>query len=134
MWSGSGSRGTAANRVHPITVFLVVGCSPNRVLLAPLVAAFNAHLGAVSDDIRWRLHVTAWGHLPARLCGVEHDCLVADGVLGGDAARLLKRASDEVAMFALPPAQLMATGQHAWVALVSLATNLRLTVPSLPPP
>jgi hypothetical protein len=64
----------------------------------------------------------------------EHDHLVADGVLGANATWLLERASGEVALFALPWALLMVTGQRAWVALVSLATNLRLTVPPLPPP
>jgi hypothetical protein len=60
-----------------------------------LVVAFNAHLGIVSGDVRCHLLVVA------RLCGAEHDCLVAGGVLGGDATWLLERASDEVALFAL---------------------------------
>jgi hypothetical protein len=85
----------------------------------------------VSDDVGRHLLVTAQGHLPARLCGVEQDCLIASGVLGGDAARLLKRASDEVTLFTLSRALLVATRQHAWVALVSLAMNLRLTAPPL---
>jgi hypothetical protein len=68
------------------------------------------------------------------MCGVEHDCLVAGCVLGGDAMRLLERASEEVALFALSRALLTTTGQHAWVALMSLAMNPRLTAPPLLPP
>jgi hypothetical protein len=64
-----------------------------------------------------------WGLLPAHLWGVEHDRLVADGVLGGDAARLLERAFEEFAPFALPWVLLAATGQRTWVALVSLPMN-----------
>jgi hypothetical protein len=66
------------------------------------------------------------GRLPAHLCGAEHDRLIAGGVLGGDTAQLLECASDEEALFTLPWVLLAATGQWAWVALVSLATNLRL--------
>jgi hypothetical protein len=69
-----------------------------KALLAPLVAAFDALLRAMSGDVRWCLLVTAWGHLPACLCGVEHDCLIAGGVQVGDAMRLLELASEEVAL------------------------------------
>jgi hypothetical protein len=65
---------------------------------------------------------------------VGHDHLIAGGVLGGDAMWLLKRASQEVTLSALPRALLTATGQRTWVALVSLATNLRLVMPSLMSP
>jgi hypothetical protein len=98
----------------------------------PLGVALNAHLGAVSGDVRWHLLVAARGRLPAHLCGAEHDRLVAGGVLGGDVVQLLERASEEVVVFTLPLALLTATGQCAWVALVSMATNLRLAVPLLP--
>jgi hypothetical protein len=53
---------------------------------APLVAAFNAHLGAVSGNIGWRLLVIAPVRLPAHLCWAEHDRLIAGGVLGGNDA------------------------------------------------
>jgi hypothetical protein len=71
---------------------------------------------------------------PCSSVWAEHDHLIADGVLGGNATRLLERASGEVTLFALPWALLGVTGQRAWVALVSLAMNLRLTVPTLPSP
>jgi hypothetical protein len=105
------------------------GYSPLRVLLAPLVAAFNIHLGVVGNDVRWCLLVATRGRLPTRLCGVEYDCLVASRALGNDVTWLLERASKEAALFALPQALLVATGQRAWVALLSLATNLRLVAP-----
>jgi hypothetical protein len=88
----------------------------------------------VSGDVGWRLLVTAQGHLPTHLCRAEYDRLMAGGVLGGDDARLLKHAFEEVTLFALLRALLVSTRQRAWVALVSLATNLCLAVPPLPPP
>jgi hypothetical protein len=102
------------------------GHDPWRTLPVLLVVAFDACLGAMSNDVEWCLPVTAQGHLPTRLYGVGHDRLVAGGVLGGDVMWLLERSSEEVAMSALPWALPMATGQRAWVALLSLATNLRL--------
>jgi hypothetical protein len=54
---------------------------------------------------------------------VEHDRPVADGVLGGYAARLLERAFEEFAPFALSWVLLAVTGQRTWVALVSLPMN-----------
>jgi hypothetical protein len=62
------------------------------VLLTPLVATFDAVLGAVGGVVRWRLLIATWGHLPTCLCRVVHDCLVVGGVLGGDVARLHERA------------------------------------------
>jgi hypothetical protein len=49
-----------------------------------------------------RLLVTAWGCLPTHRCGVVHDRLIVDGVLGDDLTRLLERASKEATLFALP--------------------------------
>jgi hypothetical protein len=88
----------------------------------------------VSGDVGWRLLVTAQGHLPTHLCRAEYDRLMAGGVLGGDDAWLLEHAFEEVTLFALLRALLVSTRQRAWVALVSLATNLCLAVPPLPPP
>jgi hypothetical protein len=60
--------------------------------------------------------------------------LIVGGALGGDVARLLKRASKEVALYASPWALLIATGQRTWIALVRLAMNLEFIAPSLPLP
>jgi hypothetical protein len=79
-------------------------------MLVPLVAALDGLLGIVSADVRWCLLVAAPGRFLACLCGAVHDLLVAGGVLGGDTARLLEHASEEVTLFTLPWALLAATG------------------------
>jgi hypothetical protein len=86
------------------------GHGPWRALPAPVVVAFDALFGTMSGDVGRCLPVTAQGHLPAQLYGAEHDRLVAGGVLGGDAVRLLERAFEEVTLSALPWALLAATG------------------------
>jgi hypothetical protein len=133
-----GSRDASHARATCFPVALVViagrGHGPLRVLLAPLVAAFDALLGTVSSGIGRRLLVSAWGRFPAYLCEAGHDHLVPGGVLGGDATWLLERASKEFALFPLPRALLAATGQCAGAVLVSLAVSLRLIVSSLPSP
>jgi hypothetical protein len=110
------------------------GCGPLRALHALLVATLDALLGAVSGDIGWHLIITTRGHLPACLCGAEHDCLIASGVLGGNAVWLLEHAYEDVALSALPWALLTVSERHAWATLVSLAVNLRLIAPSLSSP
>jgi hypothetical protein len=95
-----------------------------NVLLAPVFAAISALLGAVSGDARRRLPITAWGHLPASLGRVKHDHLIAGGALVGDATWLLKRVSQEVALFSLSQALCAALGQHARAALASLVVGL----------
>jgi hypothetical protein len=41
------------------------GCSPLRMLLAPLLATLGTLVGILDGDVRRRLLVAAWGHLPA---------------------------------------------------------------------
>jgi hypothetical protein len=65
------------------------GHSPYRALLTPLVAAIDAILGAISNNVRRCLLVPAQGRFPAPLCRAVHDHLVVGGVLSGDVARLL---------------------------------------------
>jgi hypothetical protein len=89
---------------------VVASSSPLKTLLAPLVAAFDALLGVVSDDVRLCLLVTARGHLPASLCRVKHYRIIAGGALGGDATWLHKLAHEEVTIFALPRALRVAFG------------------------
>jgi hypothetical protein len=101
-------------------------CSPLKVLLATLIASIDALLGAVHGDIRRRLLVTARCRLPASLCRVKHDRLIVGGVLGGDAARLLKHVLEEVAMSALLWVLCAALRQRTHAALASLAVNLGL--------
>jgi hypothetical protein len=120
----------------PVALVVIAGRGhgPLRVLLAPLVAAFDALLGTVSSGIGRCLLVSAWGRFPAYLCEAGHDHLVPGGVLGGDATWLLERALKEFALFPLTRALLAATGQCAGAVLVSLAVSLRLIVLSLPSP
>jgi hypothetical protein len=110
------------------------GRSPLKVLFAPLVATFDALPGAVNGDIRRRFLVTAQCHLPASLCRVKHDLLIAGSALCGDATQLLKHAPKEVIMSALLQALCAAFGLRACATLASLVANLRFTVPSLPLP
>jgi hypothetical protein len=91
--------------------------------LTSLVAALDAVLGAVGGVIVWCLLVTTRGPLLTCLCRAVHDLLIVGGVLGGDVARLLTRAVEEVSRFAL-----------LWTlpaVLVRLATSLGLTALSL---
>jgi hypothetical protein len=103
-----------------------------KVLLAPLVATFNALLGAVGSNVRRCLLVTAQGHLPGFLGRAKHDCLVASGALSGDATRLLECGPKEVAMSVLPRALCAALGQRAHATLASLAANLGFVTLTLP--
>jgi hypothetical protein len=80
------------------------------VLLGSLIAAPDAILDTVSYVIGRCLLVTAWGRLSARRCGVVHDRLVVDRMLGDDVAWLLECAFEEAALFALPRALFAATG------------------------
>jgi hypothetical protein len=124
-----------AARLLVITVVVAGhGRSPLKVLFASLVAAFDALLGAMSGNIGWCLLVIARCHLPASLCKAKHGCLKAGGALGGDAARLLKCAPEEVIMSALSWALRTAFGQRSHATLVSLVANLWFTVQSLPLP
>jgi hypothetical protein len=107
------------------------GHDPGRALPIPLLVAFYSLFGTLSGNVRRCIPIAAGGRLPARLYRAEHDRLVASGVSGGDAVWLLERAFEEVTLSALPWALFVVTRQRAWVALVSLATNLRLVVPSL---
>jgi hypothetical protein len=120
----------------PVTAVIMDGRDrgPLEALHAPLVAAFDALLGAASGNVKWRLLVTAQGCLPVSLCGVKHDHLVAGGVLGGDAAPLLKCASEEVPMSTFSWALCVAFGQRACATQASMAVNLGFIAPTLAPP
>jgi hypothetical protein len=76
-----------------LTIFAIGhGHGPFKVSLVRHFAALDALLGAVGGDVEWRLPAAARGHLPASLGRVKHDCLVADGALGGYAMSALPRA------------------------------------------
>jgi hypothetical protein len=116
----------------PATVIITDGHGrgPLRLMLTPLVAAFDAVLGAVGDVVGRCLLIATRGCLPACLCSAVHDRLIDGGVLGGDAARFLKRAPEEVAMSALPWTLPIVIGQCAWAVLVRLATCLGVSMMS----
>jgi hypothetical protein len=82
-------------------------------LLASLIAVPDATLDAPSCIVERCLLATARGHLPACRSGAVHDRLIVNGVLGDDIVRLVERASEEAAVFALPQALFTATGQCA---------------------
>jgi hypothetical protein len=109
------------------------GRSPLKVLLAPLLDAFDALLGVVNGDVEQRFLIATWCHLPASLCRAKHDRLVAGGALGGDAMRLLKRALEVVTMYVLSWALCTALKQCAHATLASLAANLGLVALTLLP-
>jgi hypothetical protein len=125
------SHARAARHLVMAIIMAGRGHGPLRALLVPLVAALDTLLGIVSTDIERCLHVAARGGLPASLCWVKHDHLIDGGALGGDAARLLERAPEEVAMSILSRA-LCAT--FRWCArsfLAGLVVNLRFVALSL---
>jgi hypothetical protein len=66
----------------PVVVVVVVGRGhgPLKVLLARLVATFDALLGAVSGDVGRCLPVTTRGGLPASLCRANALLLIVDCV------------------------------------------------------
>jgi hypothetical protein len=100
-----GSRAASYARATRFPIVVIVtagrGHSPLKALLVLLVDNFDALLGTVGNDVRRRHLVAARGHLAASLCGAKSDHLVASGVLGADAARLLKHDSEGVAMSTL---------------------------------
>jgi hypothetical protein len=120
----------------PVMAIITTGHSrsPLKVLFAPLVAAFDAPLCAVSGDVGRCLLVATHCHLPASLCRVKHGSLIAGGALGGDAVWLHKHAPEEVAMSALLRALRTVFMQLARATLVSLAANMGFAAPSLPLP
>jgi hypothetical protein len=93
-----GSRDVPRTGAASLPVVAVVtdghGHTPLKALFAPLVADFDALLGAVSRDIGRCLLVPARCHLLASLCMAKPGHHVASGALGGDAAQLLKRAPE----------------------------------------
>jgi hypothetical protein len=97
----------------PIVVVIVFGHGPLRVMLALLFAALDALLSAVDGDIGWHLLAAAWGRLPTSLGWIKHDYLIAGGVLGGDATRLLKYVPEKVAMLTLEQVSCAALSQRA---------------------
>jgi hypothetical protein len=122
-----------AETARPTIVAIGRGRGPLKALLANLFVPFDALLGAVGGDVRWCLPVAARGCLPASLGRAKHGLLIAGGVLGGDATRLLERVPEEVAMSTLSRALHVALGQRAHATLVSLAACLGLDAPFLPP-
>jgi hypothetical protein len=71
----------AACFLNVAAVIVGRGCSPLRMLLAPLLATL---VGILDGDVGRRIIVAAWGHLPAAYGWAKFGCLVAGGVLGGD--------------------------------------------------
>jgi hypothetical protein len=113
-----------AEAAHLPVVAVIVAShrhSPLKALFAPLVATFDALLSAMSGDVERCLLVATRCHLPASQCRAKHGCLVAGGALGGDAARLLKCAPEEVVMSTLSWALCVVIGQ---CACATLAANL----------
>jgi hypothetical protein len=106
-----------------ITIGRGRGHSPLKALLAPLFATFGAILGAVGGDVRRCLPVIA----------SRSPHLIDGGALGGDAARLIERVPNEVAMSALPRALCTALRQHARTTLASPAVCQELIAPFLLP-
>jgi hypothetical protein len=70
--TASGSQDASHTRATCVPVVVIIeagrGRGPMKVLLVPLVAAFDAVLGIVSSDIERSLLVTARGGLPTSLC------------------------------------------------------------------
>jgi hypothetical protein len=120
-----------ATCLHVVMVSHGRGCL--KVLLVPLFAAIDALPAAVDSDIAWCSLTAALGHLPASLGQTDHDCLLAGGMLGGDAVRCLKCVLAKVAMLALERDPCAALGLRADAPLVSLAVGLWLDAPTLPP-
>jgi hypothetical protein len=85
LFATSGGQGVSPTGGACLAV-VAVGRGPMKALLAPLSATFDALLGAVRGDVGWHLPVATWGCLPASLGMTKHDCLIASGALGGDAA------------------------------------------------
>jgi hypothetical protein len=108
------------------------GLGPLEALLAPLFATLDALFGAMSGNIGRLLIVTTWCHLPASLSRVKHACLVAGGLLGGDATWLLERVPEEITMSALVWAPCTMLGQSTHATLLSLVASLGLDVLALP--
>jgi hypothetical protein len=67
----------------------------------PLFATLDALLSTLDGDVGWCLHATTWGRLPASLGWMKHGRLIAGGVLGSEAARLLKCVPKKVAILTL---------------------------------
>jgi hypothetical protein len=78
------------------TVIVGYVCNPLRTLLAPLLVTLSTLLGVLHNDVRRRLLVAAWDHLPAAWGRVKFGRLIAGDVLGGDAAQLLGGVAENV--------------------------------------
>jgi hypothetical protein len=117
-----GDQGAPHVRATHIPILSIVVTShchgPLKALLAPLFATLDALPAAVGGDIGRRSLATAQGHLPASLGSTRHDCIIASGMLGGDA---------------LVQAPCTVLGMLTRAPLVSLAVGLSLNVPALLP-
>jgi hypothetical protein len=95
-----------------------------KALLVSLFAALDALPTAMDGDVGRRSLTTTQGHLPTSFGQSKCDHLVADGVLGGDAARCLECVPIKVAMLALEQTPCTALRLHAHAPLASLAAVL----------
>jgi hypothetical protein len=93
-------RASRQSRCLPVVVVVMVGHDrgPLRALLVPLLAAL---LGTVDGDVGRCLLAAAWGRLPDSLGRTKVGRLVANGILGGDAAWLLNGVPKNIVVFAL---------------------------------
>jgi hypothetical protein len=90
----------------PIVAVIIVGrgCSPLRMLLVPSLSSLSALAGALDGDVRWCLPAATWSCLPASWwwhTGPKFSCLTAGGILGNDAAQLIRGVLENVMVFAL---------------------------------
>jgi hypothetical protein len=111
----------------------MVGRGPLMTLLTPLFATLDVLPTTVRGDVRWCSLTVARGHLHASLGRVRNDCLIASGVLGGDAALRLKCFPEKEAMLTLVRAPCMVLGLCAHTPVVSQAEGLWLNVLALLP-
>jgi hypothetical protein len=92
-------RASRQSRCLPVVVVVVMvdhDRGPLRALLVPLLAAL---LGTVDGDVGRCLLAAAWGRLPDSLGRTKVGRLVANGILGGDAAWLLNGVPKNIVGF-----------------------------------
>jgi hypothetical protein len=129
-----GNRGAPPAGATCLPIIMVGrGRRPLGTLLAPLLAALSALLGAFDGHIKRHLLVAAWGCLPVSLGGIKFGGLHASGIRGGNAAQLLDGVPKNVVVSTVARVPCVAFGSRTSAPLVIPSMRLEFNALALLP-
>jgi hypothetical protein len=92
VWPSYGDNSIPSQSHHFFILAIIAvdrGRNPLRTFLVPLLASLGTLLGMMDGDIEWCLLAATQGRLPVVWGRVKFSCLIAGGILGGNATQLL---------------------------------------------